>query len=82
MFYIMMTLVGLAALAMAGAAVVGYIGTRTSDTAKELVATKRQHAIALKTLRTIAAGAGRPELEAQLALEELNNLEIKELNDD
>lgn len=41
---------------------------------------KQEAFIATKALRSIANGAGNPTLEAEIALDSINNLEMKELN--
>ena len=48
---------------------------------RELRAAKQREKIAVKTLRVIANGtSGNPALEAQIALDDIENNYIKELN--
>lgn len=88
MVYLLTFIVCLAALVLVGYLVVGFVGNRNSNTAvnarsyaAQLKVEKRKVAVLSKALRNIANGtSGLPVLDAQNALDELEQLEIKELN--
>lgn len=48
------------------------------NTAQALTVTRKREKIATQALRKIANGAGRPDLEAQIALDEIENTYEKE----
>ncbi len=56
------------------------VEARRDSRVRELRFSKRKAAIATAALRKIANDAGSPVLEAQIALDDLDQLETKELN--
>jgi hypothetical protein len=69
---------GIIALAFGAVVVVPLLA---GSSKRELRAAKSREKIAVKTLRVIANGtSGNPALEAQIALDDIENNYIKELN--
>lgn len=69
-FIFLLSLIGMAILGASS-----WLSARpTRDFRRELRSVSKREALATKTLRKIANGSGNPELEAQIALDELNNL--------
>jgi uncharacterized membrane protein len=74
-------------LVMVGISVVGYLSSGARDSRAELrearqmaLAAKAREKIATKALRSIANGAGNPQIEASIALDEIEAYYQKELN--
>jgi len=74
-------------LAVVAVSVVSYMGSGAPDTRRKIreanniaLAAKSREKIAVTALRSIANGAGRPDLEAQLALDNIDQTYTKELN--
>lgn len=81
MIYFILLLVIIGALVLGGGAVLGYIRNAQSDDRKALTYERKKNKIAVRALQNIGSGAaGLPALEAQNALSDISDLEIKEIN--
>ena len=76
-------LVGIAALVVLAVVAIGYMGDSSRGKVREanrsLKSSKAREKIAVSALRGISNNAGNPALEAQIALDQIENLYQKEL---
>lgn len=76
-------LVGIAALVVLAVVAIGYMGDSSRGKVREanrsLKSSKAREKIAVSALRSISNNAGNPALEAQIALDQIENLYQKEL---
>lgn len=75
-----MTVIVVALLAAVIIICVSAVSLRSGVKREQLSSLREQRGIAENALRSIAADSGNPRLEAQIALDEINNIYQKELN--
>lgn len=78
MFVLVIFLI-IAAAAMGVSAIVGATRVALDKNKKALVASEKQVDANERVFRRIANGSGNPELEAQIALDEITNYHSKEI---